>query len=79
MTSIVYATATAAVPDIALGYTVRVMHGEPWAADDPFVASHPDFFSAECPTNAVRRTVAPALVETATKAPGERRTVKRAQ
>lgn len=78
MTSIVYATTTAAVPDIALGYTVRIGHGEPWAANDPFVAEHPDLFSSECPANAVRRTVAAATVETATKSPGERRTVKRA-
>lgn len=78
MTSIVYAVTTAAIPDISLGYTVRIGHGEPWAANDPFVKAHPDLFSSDCPPNAVRRTVAEALVETATKAPGERRTVKRA-
>lgn len=78
MSSIVYATTTAAVPDISLGITIRVGHGEPWAGDDPFVIAHPDLFSEQCPENAVRRTVATAEIETATKAPGERRTVKRA-
>lgn len=77
MTSLVFATTTAAVPDITLGYTVRLIHGEPWAANDPFVLANPSLFSVNCPDNAVRRTVAAAFVETATKAPGERRTVKR--
>lgn len=35
--------------------TVQIIEGEIWAADDPFVLTHPDFFSADLETIA-RRT-----------------------
>lgn len=64
---IVYALRTCSARGPA-GSTIRVREGEAWAADDPFVALHPDLF-AEQPDR-VRRT---APVEQATAAPGEKR------
>lgn len=49
-----------------VGYHIQL--GAAWAADDPLVAAHPDLFGP--PAN-VNRTSRP--VETATRAPGERR------
>jgi len=47
-----------------------------WASDDPFVIARPDLFTDSPPV--IRRTApAPAPVETASKAPGERRNAKR--
>lgn len=48
------------------GRAVHVRQGEAWAAEDPFVAAHPDAFGP----GQLRRT---AAVETATRAPGEMR------
>lgn len=65
--------------------TVQVHRGEVWAADDPVVASHPDWFTDD-PTEFTRHSGArpdtaamPATpsVEQATAAPGERRNLKR--
>jgi hypothetical protein len=51
-----------------------VKEGERWAADDPFVKRHPGAFKAP-DVGDIRTSVAePARVETATKAPGEKRT-----
>lgn len=69
--------------------TVMINRGEPWDADDPVVASHPDWFQSQ-PIDV--RTSGPAeagsdlpwekatakptsKVEAATAAPGEKRTV----
>jgi hypothetical protein len=49
--------------------------GEAWWADDPFVRLRPEFFGAVPPKIRGER---PALVEQASKVPGEKRTVKRA-
>lgn len=62
----VYATATTIVGP----GRVRIYEGEVWAADDPVVKAHPDLFS-DTPSK-LRRT-APAPVETASAAPGEKR------
>lgn len=52
----------------------RFLHAaEPWAADDPFVTEHPEFFSTD-PAAEPRRSVP----EQATAAPGEKRQVTRA-
>ena len=76
MSDIVYAqsTCSAATAD---GIPVRMVEGEPWAAEDPFVKTHPGLFAATPPGPGFpRRTEHP--VEQATAAPGERRSVKRA-
>jgi len=54
---------------------VRLVAGEAWDADDPFVRAHPDLFT-DAPLT-VRRTVPARVerpVEQATRAPGEKRT-----
>jgi hypothetical protein len=50
------------------GKAVRVVKGQAWAADDPFVLAKPDLFGPA--PDRVRRT-GPPRVETATRAPGE--------
>jgi hypothetical protein len=73
---IVFALSTCSTTNPATGVIVRVVEGEPWAADDPFVAAKPDLFGTI--PNKIRRTVdAPPVVEQASKAPGEKRTTKR--
>jgi hypothetical protein len=72
---IVYATATCAASTTE-GFPVRMSEGEPWAGDDPFVKSHPGFFSDVPPApNFPRRTE--IVFEQTSAAPTERRTVKR--
>lgn len=64
------------------GPTVQLIEGEAWDADDPIVQSHPDWFSPEPAVvrGTVPRKAAEApVVEQATAAPGERRSVKRAR
>jgi hypothetical protein len=73
-TGIVYANSTCTTTDPNTGLIVRLTEGEPWAADDPFVNARPGFF-AESPLN-IRRTAPP--IEQASKAPGEKRPVRRA-
>lgn len=76
MSAIAYANATCSVRHN--GSVVRLAVGQPWAADDPFVAARPDLFSDE--PEFVHRTAATGVVvEQATSAPGERRTTKRAR
>ena len=73
---LVYAVATASVVDPATGLKIRLVELEPWDANDPFVKVRPDLFS-DAPLT-VRRTVpASAPVETAAKAPGAKKAVKR--
>jgi hypothetical protein len=71
-TKIVYASADCVVRHH--GLAIRLVPGEPWDADDPFVRQRPDLFR-DVP-DLVHRTVAP--VEQATAGPGERRMTKRA-
>jgi len=61
--------------------TGRIQKGQHFPADDPFVRSRPELFSSD-PRYGMLYTVEPddydAPVETATAAPGERRSVRRA-
>ena len=63
------------------GRRVTVRAGEPWAAADPLVAQYPDQFAQHL--KAVRTTEDPRgfreyePVERATRAPGEKRQVRR--
>jgi hypothetical protein len=73
---IVFALSTVSTTDPATGLIVRVSEGEPWAANDPFVKVKPELFGAA--PERIRRTVPfQPPVEQASKAPGEKRTVKR--
>lgn len=78
-TTIVFAMQTCTTTDPATGLIVRLVEGEPWAANDPFVIAKPKLFGDK--PQYVRRTVnrsAETPVETATKTPGEKRKVTRA-
>jgi len=58
------------------GTPLSLRIGDVWAADDAFVAEHPEYFG-EIPEGKIRRSgpaVAAPQVERATRAPGERRT-----
>ena len=72
MPDIVYVKQTCVVslPD---GTSMSLSQGDSWYASDRFVHAYPDLFSNE-PT--LVRGNPPAVIETATRAPGERRTVK---
>ena len=76
MPDICYAASTLSTADPATGLILHLIEGEVWASDDPFVRARPDLF---CDSPPVIRRTAPALapIEAATKAPGERRNVKR--
>ena len=59
------------------GQRIAVRAGEPWDATDPLVAAYPDSFAPAL--EAVRSTVDPSgltRVETATRAPGEKRAAR---
>lgn len=71
---IVYAQSTCATQNPATGLLVSLHANEPWDADDPFVRARPDLFT-DSPQ--LRRTVDGPVIESATKAPGEKRAVKR--
>lgn len=62
------------------GGRVRVVKGSHWAADDPAVEARPELFSDD-PRWGMQYTSEPdgydAPVETASAAPGERRSVRR--
>jgi hypothetical protein len=78
---IVYAVATRRVGTPAGGFGV-VRHGSHWPADDPVVKANPDLFSAD-PRYGLAYSNEPdgyrdPVVETATAAPGERRSTRRA-
>jgi hypothetical protein len=73
---IVYAATTGLVVNPVDGLPIRVVELEPWAADDPFVKARPDLFS-DAPRSVRRTVLAPEPIETATKAPGARKGVKR--
>lgn len=76
MPDIVFAASSLSTADPTTGFLVALVEGEVWAADDPLVRLRPDLFTDSPPV--IRRT-APAVapIEAATKAPGERRSVKR--
>jgi len=78
--NIVYATATTNV-GLQGGGTILIGAGTHWPDDDPVVLEHPDLFSPDARYGLVF-TVRPAdfdtPVETASAAPGERRTARRA-
>lgn len=77
--TIVFAMQTCTTTDPKTGLIVRTVEGEPWAADDPFVLAKPELFGNA--PHRIRRTVEPAAIqpiETATKTPGEKRKVNRA-
>jgi hypothetical protein len=71
-TRIVYAAADCVVRHD--NTTLRLVTGQAWDADDPFVKSRPDLFASE--PGVVCRS-GPAPVEQATAAPGERRNTRR--
>lgn len=76
MPGIVFASSSLSTGNPADGVILHIIAGEAWAADDPFVLARPDLFTDSPPV--IRRTApAPAPIEAATKAPGERRSAKR--
>jgi len=54
--------------------TVQIIEGEIWAADDPFVTSHPSFFSSDL--DAIARRTQPAPVEEPRRGPGRPRKIE---
>jgi hypothetical protein len=74
--TIVFAMQTCTTTDPNTGLIVRTVEGEPWLADDPFVKAKPELFGAQ--PHRIRRTTTAKPVETATKTPGEKRKVTRA-
>lgn len=75
---VVYAVETASVA-MPGGYPALVQKGSHWPADDPLVLDHPDLFS-EDPRYGMsysRPVPEERPVETATAAPGERRSTRR--
>lgn len=72
---IVFARSTCIVNDPTTGLPVTLREGDVWAKDDPLVVSRGDLFSDE--PSFVHRTVPTEReewrIETATRAPGERR------
>lgn len=85
MSTIRYVFAKTAGTLAFAGGRYRVSPGEPWDASDPLVKAYPDLFVTE--PAAVRSTAVPGdyirtddlQVERATRAPGERRTTRRAR
>ena len=73
---LVYALTTGTVVDPATGLKVRLTELEPWDANDPFVKARPDLFS-DTPKTVRRTRKAETQVETASKAPGAKKAVKR--
>lgn len=76
---VVFATSTASVS--FSGAQVRVMKGSHWPAGDPLVAAYPHLFSPD-PRYGMLYTIEPdgydaPVVESATAAPGERRSTRR--
>ena len=77
---VVYAKSSQPV-DLGGAGRVQVRKGTHWPADDPAVVAHPELFSTD-PRWGLWYTVEPdgydAPVETASAAPGEKRSVRRA-
>jgi hypothetical protein len=73
----VFARDTASVREPGSKYPTTVHKGTAWHADCPMVVEHPDLFSPD-PPEVHPRGWKPAPVEQATAAPGEKRTVRRA-
>ena len=72
---IVFANASCSTTDPATGMIVRLVEGEPWAATDPFVIARPMFFGS-FPERIRRTTPFVAVIEKASKAPGEKRATR---
>lgn len=70
MPDIVHAAQTCSSRDPNTGMIVRLIEGQAWDANDPFVKARPQLFIF---TNASTRST----VEKATKAPGEKRETRR--
>lgn len=86
MLKIVFANTTATV-SVGPGNHVTVHEGEHWPANDPIVQAHPGLFTADArrglrisrPLEEESDASEPeAPIEQATKAPGEKRTTRRA-
>lgn len=71
--NIVYANAQCSVRNGA--EIIRLMPGDTWDADDPFVKARPDLFTNT--PNVVHRSSGVEVIETATRRPGERRATRR--
>ncbi len=75
---VVYAVGTNVI-DLPTG-RVRVAKGSHWPVDDPAVRAHPEMFSSDSRWG-MQYTAEPegydAPIETATAAPGEKRSVRR--
>lgn len=70
MAGICHAAGTCSSVDPNTGLIVRMVEGQVWDADDPFVKARPQLFIfTDVPTR--------GTVEKATKVPGEKRDVKR--
>lgn len=70
MSAIVHAATTGSSTDPATGMIVRLVEGQAWDADDPFVKARPHLFIfTDAPTR--------STVEKATKVPGEKRETRR--
>ena len=73
---VVYAKADQGIGHNGQIFTLR--KGDPWDGDDPVVLAHPEAFADVPPDDVVKHSVprahrAPAGVEQATAAPGEKR------
>lgn len=79
MIHVVYATVSAPY-QLATGVRAMVHQGTHWPADDPVVRAHPNWFSDD-PRYGMAFSEEPegwgAPVETASAAPGEKRSVRR--
>lgn len=70
---IVFVQGTVSVRNTHTNMVVTLREGDAWWASDPFVQARPEFFGPVPP-----KIRGEAPVEQASKAPGEKRTVKRA-
>lgn len=70
MANTVVSAQTCSSRDPRTGLIVRLIKGQVWDADDPFVKARPQLFTA--PDAPIR-----SVVEQATKAPGEKRETRR--
>lgn len=70
MAATVIAAQTCSSRDPNTGLIVRLIEGQAWDADDPFVKARPQLFR-------FTETSSRSTVEQATKAPGEKRETRR--
>lgn len=67
--NVVFARGTCVTTDPATGLIVRMREGQAFSADDTIVTARPNLFTP--------RPITRSSVEQATKAPGEKRGIKR--